>query len=87
MKISIEFNDFDPEDPDIEFHKNRWNYWNILKKVRAEYLLNTEVDADDFSTYVERNYGFKMNIVDGKITDKFDIVDERLYIFFLLKWN
>ena len=44
-------------------------------------------DADDFGTYVERNYGLKMHIVDGKITDKFDIVDEKLYTFFILKWK
>lgn len=83
--------DYDPDDPDIEFRKKRWDYWGILKKVREEYLkdiqaLHGQFDADDFSAYVERNYGLRMHIVDDKITDKFDIVDEKLYTFFLLKW-
>ena len=86
MKISIEFNDFDPNDPDIDFHKNRLNYWGILKKIRTEYLANSTQEQFDFSEYMEKNYGIKMNIVDGQITDKYDIVDEKLYIFFLLKW-
>ncbi len=92
MKVPIEFDDYDPQDPDIEFRKNRWDYWNVLKKVREEYLANVDAlagqfDADDFGAYVERNYGLKMHIIDGKITDKFDIVDEKLYIFFILKWK
>jgi len=92
MKVPIEFEDYDPQDPDLEFRKNRWNYWNVLKDVRAEYITNVDAlagqfDADDFGTYVERNYGLKMHIVDGKITDKFDIVDEKLYTFFILKWK
>lgn len=92
MKVPIQFDDFDPQDPDIEFRKNRWNYWNVLRDVRAEYLTNVDAlagqfDTDDFRAYVERNYGLKMHIVDGRITDKFDIVDEKLYTFFILKWK
>lgn len=94
MKVPLGsgFEDFDPDDPDIEFRKNRWNYWNILKDIRSEYLTNVDAlqgqfDTDDFGTYVERNYGLKMDIVDGRITDKFDIVDEKLYTFFILKWT
>lgn len=93
MKVFLEngFEDYDDNDPDIEFRKNRWNYWGVLKKVREEYLKDIEdllgqYDADDFGTYIERNYGIKMHIVDGKITDKYDIVDEKLYTFFILKW-
>jgi hypothetical protein len=89
MKVSLGngFEDFDPDDPDIEFRKKRWDYWSILKKVRVEYLETIEqFDADDFGVYIEQNYGLKMHIVDGQITDKFDIVDEKLYTFFILKW-
>ena len=90
MKVPFEFEDFDPQDPDIEFRKNRWNYWNILKNVREEYItavdaLQGQFDADDFGAYVERNYGLKMYMVDGTITDKFEIVDEKLYTYFLLR--
>ena len=95
MKVPIGkhgFDDYDPNDPDIEFRKKRWEYWGILNKVREEYLTNATgyvaplTDAADFGTYIEHNYGIKMHIVDGKITDKYDIVDEKLYTFFILKW-
>ena len=83
--------DYDPDDPEIEFRKNRWDYWGILKKVRDEFLTKSKFldlvnELDSFAAYVEKTYGFKMNIVDGKITDKYDIVDEKLYTFFRLKW-
>ena len=91
MIISIDgFNDYDENDSDIEFRKNRWDYWGILKKVRDEFLAKSKFldlvnELDSFAAYVEKTYGFKMNIVDGTITDKFDIVDEKLYTYFLLK--
>ena len=38
--------DFDDDDPEIDFRKNRWNYWEALKKIRKEYLeQNKEFDA------------------------------------------
>ncbi len=85
------FEDFDPDDPDIEFRKKRWDYWGILKKIREEYLAEETIShglfiAYDFGVYVEKNYGIKMHIVNGNITDKYDIVDEKLYTIFLLKF-
>ena len=87
MKVPIDFDDFDPQDPDIEFRKNRWDYWNILRKIRTETFDNIPEGQFDFSEYVEKNYGIRMHIVDGNITDTFDIVDEKLYILFILKWT
>jgi hypothetical protein len=90
VKIPIEFEDFDPQDPDIEFRKNRWDYWNILRKIREEYIADCierqgPFDTDDFVRYMEQNYGIKMHIDYGKITDKFEITDEKLYTFLILK--
>lgn len=92
MKVPIEFEDYDPQDPDLEFRKNRWNYWNVLKDIRAEYIAECierqgPFDTADFGRYVEQKYGIKMHIDYGKITDKYDIVDEKLYTFFILKWK
>ena len=86
------FDDFDPDDPDIEFRKNRWNYWNTIKQISDEYkkdieALQLQFGHDDFPSYVEKNYGIRMSIVDNNITDKYDIVDEQLYTLFLLKWT
>ena len=91
MKIPINgFTDYDENDPDIEFRKKRWDYWDILKKVHQEYMtdlkdLQTSFDASEFEKYVLKTYGLKMQIVDDRITDKFEIVDQKLYTYFLLK--
>ena len=46
-----------------------------------------EFDAFDFEDYIEANYGIKMNIVDGNITDGYKIMDEKKYLIFLLKYQ
>ena len=80
--------DYDDDDPEIERRKNRWNYWEALKKVRKEYMSqNKEFDAYDFEDYLVGQYGLKMNIVNGNITDGYEIVDEKKYLIFLLKFQ
>jgi hypothetical protein len=80
--------DYDDDDPEIERRKNRWNYWEALKKIRKEYMLqNKEFDAYDFEDYLVGQYGLKMNIVNGNITDGYEIVDEKKYLIFLLKFQ
>jgi hypothetical protein len=90
MKVQMgRVEDFDPDDPDIEFRNNRWEYWDILKKIRTEALANSPPIAGqlDFVEYMKDNYGIKLHTINGAISDKFDVVDEKLYIFFLLKWK
>jgi hypothetical protein len=80
--------DYDDDDPLIEQRKKRWNYWEALKKVRTEYMQqNREFDAYDFEDYLVGQYGIKMNIVNGNITDGYEIVDEKKYLIFLLKFQ
>jgi hypothetical protein len=80
--------DFDDDDPNIDQRRNRWNYWEALKKVRKEYMAqNKEFDAYDFEDYLLGQYGIKMNIVNGNITDGYEIVDEKKYLIFLLKFQ
>lgn len=80
--------DYDDDDPEIDKRKNRWNYWEALKKVRKEYMTqNSEFDAYDFEDYLVGQYGLKMNIVNGNITDGYEIVDEKKYLIFLLKFQ
>ena len=82
------FKDYDDDDPEIDRRKNRWNYWEALKKVRKEYMeQNREFDAYDFEDYLVGQYGLKMNIVGGNITDGYEIVDEKKYLIFLLKFQ
>ena len=80
--------DFDDDDPNINQRRNRWNYWEALKKVRKEFMAqNKEFDAYDFEDYLIGQYGVKMNIVNGNITDGYEIVDEKKYLIFLLKFQ
>ena len=84
------FQDYDDDDPNIDQRKKRWDYWAALKQIRKEYMrdaMNGEFDAFDFEDYIEENYGIKMNIVDGNITDGYKIMDEKKYIVFLLKYQ
>ena len=84
------FQDYDDDGPEMEFRKNRWNYWAALKLVRREYQEQnkyTEFDAYDFEDYLEGKYGVRMNIVNGNITDGYQIVDEKKYLIFLLKFQ
>ena len=88
MTTIPQIQDYDDDDPEIEKRKNRWNYWEALKKVRKEYMeQNREFDAYDFEDYLLGQYGLKMNIVNGNITDGYEIVDEKKYLIFLLKFQ
>lgn len=86
------FQDYDDDDSKIEQRKNRWNYWEALKKIRAEYLqtlddLAGQFDIYEYEDYIEQNYGIKLNMVDGNITDGYKIMDEKKYLIFLLKFQ
>jgi hypothetical protein len=88
MATIPQIQDYDDDDPLIKQRKNRWNYWEALKKVRKEYMAqNKEFDAYDFEDYLIGQYGLKMNIVNGNITDGYEIVDEKKYLIFLLKFQ
>ena len=88
MATIPQIQDYDDDDPNIDQRRNRWNYWEALKKVRKEYMeQNKEFDAYDFEDYLIGQYGVRMNIVNGNITDGYEIVDEKKYLIFLLKFQ
>ena len=88
MSTIPQIQDYDDDDPNIDQRKNRWNYWEALKKVRKEFMAqNKEFDAYDFEDYLIGQYGIRMHIVNGNITDGYEIVDEKKYLIFLLKFQ
>ena len=88
MNLSKEFQDYDDNDPDIAFRKNRWNYWQSLKNIRKDFMeTRAEFDVYDFRRHVEDIYGIKMFISEGEITDTFTVVDEKKYLVFIMKWK
>jgi hypothetical protein len=88
MATIPQIQDYDDNDPLIEQRRKRWDYWAALKLVRKEYMAqNKEFDAYDFEDYIIGQYGIRMNIVNGNITDGYEIVDEKKYLIFLLKFQ
>jgi hypothetical protein len=88
MTVVPKIQDYDDDDPNIDQRKKRWDYWAALKLVRKEYMeQNKEFDAYDFEDYLTGQYGVRMNIVNGNITDGYEIVDEKKYLIFLLKFQ
>ena len=88
MTVVPKIQDYDDDDPNIEQRKKRWDYWAALKLVRKEYMAqNKDFDAYDFEDYIIGQYGIKMNIVGGNITDGYKIIDEKKYLIFLLKFQ
>ena len=88
MATIPQIQDYDDNDPLIEQRKKRWDYWAALKLVRKEYMeQNKEFDAYDFEDYLIGQYGIRMNIINGNITDGYEIVDEKKYLIFLLKFQ
>lgn len=88
VKVSKEFEDYDPEDPDITFRRARWDYWRVLKSIREEFMVTQkEFDAFAFDNYITNTYGIKMIIIEGSITDEFEVVDQQKHLLFLLKWK
>jgi len=86
--ITKSFQDYYDDDPNINFRKNRWKYWSLLKLVRVEFMEDkSNFDGYDFETYLEDKYGIKMNMVNGNITDGYQIVDEQKYLIFLLRFQ
>jgi hypothetical protein len=81
------FQDYDGDDPNFEQRINRWKYWTALKVVRNEYMESKkEFDAYEFEDYLEKHYGIRMNLVNGNITDGYQVVDEKKFLVFLLKF-
>ena len=82
------FQDYDDDDPEIKFRRNRWKYWAALKKIQKEYhATGKDFTPHNFQDYMEEHYGIQLNLVDGNITDGYQIVDEKKYLVFLLKFQ
>lgn len=92
MASIVPFQDFSNDDPNIEFRRRRWKYWSALNQIRPEYMnglteLGKKFDERDFKNYIEETYGIQLHEdAGGSITDTYEIVDEKKYLVFVLKW-
>jgi hypothetical protein len=91
VNVPKDFKDYDEDDPEITFRKNRQKYWESLTQLRKEFLeiVTDEFrDAEDFYKWVEDTQGFKVKLnEEGFISDNYEIVDEQKYIVYILKYG
>ena len=75
------FKDYDDDSPDLQFHNNRHTYWTMLRDEHA-------LDPENYLAAVEKKYGIKpQKFHDGSFTDKYDIVDDKAYLAYLVKYG
>ena len=87
IKVPNDFQDYDDDDPEINFRENRQKYWRSLLLLREEFYNNTESrDTEYFLKWVQETYGFKPHVTDG-ITDKYEVIDEKKFIVYILKYG
>ena len=84
----------DEEKLRVDAVAKRWRYWTMLKRAKVEFLKLTDqvalehtIDDNAFYYYLQRNYGLKIELIDGKITSNYEVVDEGRYIFFVMKYG
>lgn len=88
MGIIKDFQDYDDDDPEIDFRRNRMKYWQSLKNARKEFMEHRNGDWDEyfFKKWLLEKYGLEMNTQSGNITDSYKIVDEKKHLVYILKF-
>lgn len=86
VKVPIDFQDYDDDDPELEKRKKRYDYWTSLKKMRAEEWKPSN-NGSTFLEWVEETYGFKPKLNDRGITDDYEVVDEKKFVVYILKYG
>lgn len=88
VKVPKSFQDYDDDDPNIERRQARWDFWEVLKRLRVEYMKDqAEFHAEDFVDYVRNTHGLALELNATGITDNYIITDEKKYIVFKLKYG
>jgi len=69
----------------------RYEYWNRLKKAYADYEYNHngdvyETDLSSFDRWMQQHWGIAITIVDSCLGSTYQIVDEKKYTLFMLKY-
>jgi hypothetical protein len=93
VNVPRDIQDWDDDDPDAEFHRNRWDYWQAMGKIAQEYRAakdkcRVSIPAPHLWRWIEEQYGLRVSLdANGYITDKYEVVDEKKYTMFLLKFR
>lgn len=78
---------------ELERKKKTQKYWAMLRRAKDDYLKITEqfdidydMDPGAFYYYLQRQYGFKVEIVDGRIGQEYHVIDEGKFMLFIMKY-
>ena len=69
----------------------RYEYWSRLKKAYADYEYNHngdvyETDLRSFDRWMQQHWGVAITIVDSHFGSTYQVVDEKKYMLFMLKY-
>jgi hypothetical protein len=65
-----------------------YDFWKTLRKANTDYLALDVAGDSTFGEFMLHEYGIQLYFdEDGQILSKFDIVDEKTYLFFVLKYS
>ena len=87
VNVSRDIQDWDNDDPDAVFHRNRWDFWDSIVKAGTEYKAEN-ILKPGFWDWLEVTYGIRATFnAEGMVTDKYRVMDEKKYTMFLLKFR
>ena len=72
----------------------KYDYWATLRRARDEYIRNCGMDYqitptevnNGFYYHMQQVYGIKVQIIDGYISAEFEIVNEKKYMLYQIKY-
>lgn len=73
--------------------QQRNNYWQMLERANHDWRAQFDMHASDpgelgaFAHWLKQQYGLQIEIVDGNIGSQRNIVNEKKYTLFLLKYG
>lgn len=69
--------------------KKRNEYWKRIRNAKIYYIIlyGIPISQNLFWSWLKEEYGLVPKLVDGNISEDYEVVDEKLYTMFLLKFS
>lgn len=89
VNVPKDFQDFDDDDPNIDKRLSRFKYWSNLRTLKHEFYTETQSrDHREYMKWLETRYGFRpIETNEGMMTDDYKVVDEKLFLVYILKYG
>lgn len=69
--------------------KKRNEYWQRIRNAKVYYitLYGAPMSQNLFWSWLKEEYGVVPKLIDGNISEDYEVIDEKLYTMFLLKFS